>query len=132
MNGIQRAALIGSMVVLVAGCGGSSSSTLPSLYAGSWTGTWNGPLTSDGGSLVFSVTSDGSLQGTMSRKGGLSGAFNGVINSTGKITATTAFPTSGNFVITGQAVLGAGTLSGSFNYSWLGGQYQGTFSETGP
>ncbi len=127
---MQRAVLIGSMVIAVAGCGGSNTSTLPSLYEGSWNGTWNGPQTNDGGTLTFTVSADGSVTGTMSRKGGLSGSFGGIINNTGKLTATSAFSGSGNFIISGQVALGSGSLSGSFNYDWLGSEYQGTFSET--
>jgi hypothetical protein len=123
--------LISTAAVMLAGCGGSSNnSTLPSLYAGSWSGTWSGPLANDGGALTFAVTSDGSVSGTMARSGNLSGAFGGVINNTGRLTATSSFPSSGNFVITGQVVLSAGAMSGSFSYSWLGSEYQGTFSET--
>jgi hypothetical protein len=133
MNKIQRSILIGTVMFAAAGCGGSdnSNSVLPSLYEGTWIGTWTGPLANDGGSLGFTVSADGSMTGSMSRSGGsISGPISGVISNSGRLTATTGFPTSGNFIIGGQVVLGNGTLSGSFTYSWLGNQYQGSFSET--
>lgn len=125
--------LIGAAVAAacLAGCGGSSSSSdpLPSLYMGSWTGTWSGPLTNDGGTLTFTVTADGSFSGSMSRSSG-SGTIGGIISNTGKMTGTASFATDGNFLISGQVVSAPGTLSGSFNYSWLGQEYTGSFSET--
>jgi hypothetical protein len=125
--------MVGAMAGMVlAGCGGSNSSSdpLPSIYAGTWSGSWSGPLSNDGGTLTFAVSADGSLSGSMSRAGNIAGSISGIINSTGKLTATTAFPTSGNFIISGQVVAQPGILSGSFNYSWLGENYTGTFSET--
>jgi hypothetical protein len=132
VNAISRFFIVGAVALLAMGCGGSdnSTTTLPSLYANAWTGTWSGPLANDSGTLSFTITSDGSLSGTMTRTGGLSGTISGIVNGTGKLTATAAFTTGGNFIISGQMVLNSGTLSGDFNYDWLGGQYAGTFSET--
>jgi len=133
MNKIQLSILTGAAMFAMAGCGGSdnSNSVLPSLYAGTWTGTWSGPLANDGGALSFTVSADGSLTGSMSRDGGsISGSISGIVNNAGRLTATTGFPTSGNFIIGGTVVLSNNGLAGSFTYSWLGNMYQGSFSET--
>jgi hypothetical protein len=128
---IRSGLALSSAALLIAGCGGSNNtSVLPNLYAGSWTGTWAGPLANDGGSVALTVAADGSVAGTMSRSGGLSGTLGGIVNNTGKLTATTNYPSSGNFIISGQVVLNQGSLDGSFNYSWLGTLYQGTFTAT--
>ena len=129
---LRNLAICATAAVVMAGCGGSdnSNSTLPSLYAGSWSGTWAGPEANDGGSLTWTVTSDGSLSGTMDRTGGVSGSTSGVISNTGQFTSTAGFATDGNFLIRGAVAIDNGDLVGSFSYSWLGKVYQGTLSLT--
>ena len=123
------AGCVAAAVVLTA-CGGGTNRTIPSLYAGAWSGTWNGVESNDGGTMTLTVTSDGSTSGTMTRAGGLGGTLAGVINNTGHLTASVSFPSSGNFVVNGQVVLNVAALDGSFNYSWLGQNYTGSLSLT--
>jgi hypothetical protein len=131
MSFVRYGLAISAAALILSGCGGSSSSTpLPSLYEGSWSGSWTSQLANDGGTLTFAVAADGSVSGSISRTGNLSGTFGGIIDNTGRLTATATFPSSGNFLITGQVLLSDSDLNGSFAYSWLGSEYQGTFSET--
>lgn len=128
MIAVRKIAGCVTAAVVLTACGGGTNRTIPSLYAGSWSGTWTGAETNDGGTVTLTVTSDGSAGGTMTRAGALSGNFSGVINNTGHLTAAVSFPSSGNFVINGQVVLNVAALDGSFNYSWLGQNYTGSMS----
>lgn len=129
---MMRKLLISGVPVFLAaaliGCGGATSnSPLPSLYAGSWTGTWNSPdLKASSQAMTFTILSDGSLSGSMARTGG-SGTVGGVVNGSGHVTATAAFTASGNYVMGGTVTSANGHLVGSLAISYLGREYMATF-----
>lgn len=113
------------------GCGGAGDTgNLPSLYLGSWGGTWTSGDASDSGSISLVVTSDGSVSGTITRKSG-SGTVAGLIEKNGKLSAVASFASGGNMVIGGSVQLTAGRLISSFNYVQTGITYSGTF-DCGP
>ncbi len=119
---------LASATVLLGGCGGgSTSSALPSLYRGSWTGPWNSSTLNDRGTMAIAVQADGSASGTISRTGSLNGNYGGIFGSNGTVTATAAFPSSGNFIISGSVATNNGHLVGSYNFSYLGTMYSGNF-----
>jgi len=131
MLNLRTLAICVGAAALMAGCGGTDTNNpLPSIYAGSWTGNWTGVEANDGGTLTWTVTSDGSMSGTMGRSGGISGDTSGIVANTGQYTATAGFSTGGNFLIRGAAVLYNNALNGTFSYSWLGRVYNGTFAMT--
>jgi hypothetical protein len=127
---LRNLAIFATAAVFMAGCGGSNNSTLPNLYQGDWNGSWVGPLANDGGNITWTITSDGSFSGTMTRTGGLTGNTSGIVSSSGQYTATAGFPSSGNFLMRGAVVLDNGEMEGAFSYSWLGKTYEGNFTMT--
>lgn len=135
MNNIRIAKAI-ALVSLVGifGCGGSdgtADSALPSLYTGNYTGTWSSPgLNIESQTMTLVVLSDGSLTGTMIRSGN-TGTVGGIINKTGRITATTSYAASGNYIIGGTATSANGHLTGSLVISYLGRDYMATFDVAG-
>lgn len=113
--------------LLIIGCGGAGDTgNLPSLYQGSWSGTWNSPDANDSGNIAFTVAVDGSLTGTISNKSA-SGTIGGLINKSGKLTAVASFASGGNMVIGGAVVMSSGRISSNFNYTQMGIQYGGSF-----
>ena len=120
------ASVLGLMIV---GCGGSgTSATLPSLYRGSWTGSWSSTSLNEQSTVALTVLADGSFSGSMGRSGGQSGTFVGVINNQGRLTGSTGFAASGNYLIGGAVTLVNGSLTGSMAISYLGQDYLGTFN----
>lgn len=114
--------------LVVAGCGGSGDRPVnPSVYRGAWSGTWTGATSNDGGALVMTVYSDGSVDGTMGRSPNLSGTINGSIDANGNLTAVGNFGADGNFLISGSVIVTT-DLIGSFRYKFLGNEYNGSFS----
>jgi hypothetical protein len=131
MKTLRTLTLAAGAAVAMIGCGGSNNGTLPSLYVGSWTGTWSSPTANDGGSITMVVVDDGSISGTIGRTGGVSATLGGVINNTGHFTATTtSFSNGGAFLMNGAVVLNNGALFGSFTYGYLGESYSGSFTTT--
>ena len=131
-NLITKGLLFASLIGIV-GCGGGSTAdtALPSLYMGSWTGTWSSPgLNIDSQAMTLVVLADGSLTGTMARSG-TSGTVGGIINKTGNITATASYTASGNYIIGGTATSANGHLVGSLVLSYLGRDYMATFDVAG-
>lgn len=117
--------------LLVSGCGGSATDPVsPNIYRGAWQGTWQSVTANDNGTMAFTVFSDGSFTGTMSRKPGLTGNFEGHINPLGQLTGVAGFGADGNFLIQGSVVLNNNNLLGSFRYEWLGIEYNASFTCT--
>ncbi|MFT3912218.1 MAG: hypothetical protein QM737_22515 [Ferruginibacter sp.] len=87
-----------------------TESTATSPFVGNWTGTYIG--TSDEGGIIMSISSTGSITGTVSSQAtGATYGFNGSVSSTGQMQAS-----SGTGADTGTFT---GTLSGnSGNGTW--------------
>jgi hypothetical protein len=129
---MKRVAIALFGLALLSGCGGAGDTALlPSLYKGSWAGTWASADANDNGSISFVVTTDGSVSGSMADKSGATGTIAGFINKSGSLTAVTSFPTGGNMVIGGTVTTNGGRLVGSFSYTRLGVNYGGNF-DVGP
>lgn len=112
---------------LIIGCGGAGDTgKLPSLYVGSWTGTWTSPDANDSGAIDFTVANDGSVTGTIANKTA-SGTLGGLIDKNGKLTAVGSFASGNNMVIGGAVTMSSGRLSSNFNYVSMGIQYGGSF-----
>jgi|LauGreDrversion4_2_1035121.scaffolds.fasta_scaffold640626_1 hypothetical protein len=125
---MKRAVIALFGLALLTGCGGAGDTAfLPSLYKGSWTGTWASGDANDNGNISFAVTTDGSLSGTMADKTGATGNIAGFVNKSGSLTAVTSFAAGGNMVIGGTVTTNGGRLIGSFTYTRLGVNYGGNF-----
>ena len=85
------------------------ASTTTSPFFGNWTGDYIG--TSDEGTIVMSISTTGSITGTISSQStGATYGLNGAVSSTGQLQASTGSGTGATFT---------GTLSGdSGNGSW--------------
>ncbi len=117
------------LALIIVGCGGSgTSAALPSLYRGSWTGNWSSSSMNEASTVALTVLADGSFTGTMGRSGGQSGTFVGVINNQGRLSGSTGFAASGNYLIGGSVTLTNGSLTGSMAISYLGQEYLGSFN----
>jgi hypothetical protein len=109
------------------GCGGAGDTgRLPSLYQGSWSGTWSSGDANDTGSISFTVTSDGSYSGLIARKSG-SGTISGTIDKRGTLSGVAAFATGGNWLMGGTVTTNSNRLISSFSYTTNGIQYGGNF-----
>ncbi len=129
---MKRAAIALFGLALLSGCGGSGdTSVLPSIYRGSWSGTWGSGDANDNGNIAFAITNDGSLSGSMTDKLGTTGNIAGFVNKSGSLTAVTSFTGGSNMVIGGTVTTNGGRLVGSFSYTRLGVTYGGNF-DVGP
>ncbi|HWD41832.1 MAG TPA: hypothetical protein VG944_23530 [Fimbriimonas sp.] len=129
MISVRNLIVCTGLAAVMAACAGGGND-LPNHFEGSWKGAWNGPETSDGGAVSWTIDSAGVIKGTMARNGNLSGNFAGQVNQDGHVTGTVTYQTSGNFDIDGQIIVHQGTLNGGFTYTWLGKGYTGTWSFT--
>ena len=131
IQSIVAPVMTAAIFAMTIGCGGAGDTgNLPSLYQGSWGGTWASGSGSDNGNVSLTVSADGSVSGTMTRKVG-SGTVAGLIEKNGRISAVSSYAAGGNMVIGGSVQLTAGRLIGSFNYVQTGVSYAGTF-DCGP
>lgn len=121
------AALIGIGLLSLSGCGGGDvvSSSLASVYRGSYTGTWSSATLNDGGTVTFTVADTGSLNGTLARKVG-SGNLVGQIDHAGKLTAVAGETNgAGSYFISGNVINQGGHLISNFVFTFNGVQYAG-------
>jgi len=125
---MKHFALVALLGALIVGCGGAGdTSRLPSLYLGSWSGTWNSSDANDTGAISFTVATDGSMTGSITTKTG-TGTLGGLIDKNGNLNAVASFTTGGNNMIIGGAVLmSSGRVSSNFSYVQMGVQYGGSF-----
>jgi hypothetical protein len=124
---IKRMGLMLGIATLAYGCGGAGDTgRLPSIYQGSWTGTWSSGDANDNGSISFTVTSDGSFDGTIAKKSG-SGTVSGTIDKRGTLSGVAAFSTGGNWLMGGGVTTNSNRLISSFSYTTNGVQYSGNF-----
>lgn len=114
-------------ILMMSGCGGTTSSSVPNIYRGAWAGTWESKTEGESGSISFTVFSDGSLTGTMTRSPALTASLSGNINDLGQMIAVAGFGADGNYQMQGSVVL-TNNLLGSFRYNFLGVEYNGSFS----
>ena len=120
--------VVGLAALVVFGCGGAGdTSRLDSMYKGRWSGNWTSSDKNDNGPIAFTVTSDGSLSGSISGPSSGSGTIGGQIDKYGKFTGVASFPTGGNWMISGQTVLNNARLSSNFAFVVNGIQYGGAF-----
>jgi len=119
---------LGSALALI-GCGGNGHDpTQPNLYRGDWSGTWTSATFEDNGSISFTVYSDGSMTGTMTRnRPATSATLVGTLDANGNIVAVAGFGADGNFEIQGAAVL-TNNLLGSFRFTYKGVDYHASFT----
>jgi hypothetical protein len=124
---MKRIVLMAGIAAVCYGCGGAGdTSLLPSLYQGSWSGTWSSGDANDSGAIAFVVTSDGSFSGTISKKNG-SGTVSGKIDKRGSLNGVAAFPTGGNWLMGGAVTTSSNRLISSFSYVTNAIQYSGNF-----
>ncbi len=114
--------------LLIAGCGGNSGKPLPSSYANQWTGNWGSQSANDGGVMTFQVFQDGSVTGSMVRKGGFTGNLSGRIESNGTLHMFAGFGADGNYDISGEVLLNNDALLGSMTFTYQGFRYGGEFN----
>jgi hypothetical protein len=115
------------LAALLFGCGGAGdTANLPSMYMGSWSGTWDSRDANETGAISLAVTTDGSASGTLADSTG-TGQLAGTINKNGRLTAIVSFSTGRNMVITGNVTSNGNRLTSSFNYERGGIQYGGSF-----
>ena len=103
-------------IMMLSGCGGSSSSTSPSTTPVDVTGTWN--VGSDGlGALVLTLAQDvnGNITGTATRTAD-AGTITGS-NISNNITLTITFPDGMILTMTG-VVSDNNNMSGTYNDNW--------------
>ncbi len=130
----MKKAILGLILagVTLVGCGGGTStlegSIVPNTYRGNWGGTWQSQSFDDSGTITMSVYADGSITGTMTRKDGSSGPFNGTMQNDGVFRGLAGFGVGGNYDIVGSVVKLHDSLLGSFNYRYLGTVYSASMT----
>ncbi len=102
------ALLAALLTVALAGCGGSGSSSKPSPFAGSYSGTFTDPGNNQSGTFTLSVAMNGQTTGSIQNTTtGAHGPVSGSVNNDGTVTLTITYP---NQTITDKGVV---TFSGN-------------------
>jgi len=114
-----------SLILVASGCGGNSGKPIPSIYANQWAGNWSSQSGNDGGTMNLQVFQDGSVTGSMTRKGGFTGSLSGRVEGNGTLRMFAGFGGDGNYDIEGEVLLNGGRLLGSMTYLYQGFRYGG-------
>lgn len=106
-----------AFVALVAciGCaGGGGSSSAPSQFAGTWSGTWTSPTLGQNGTTNLTVGTNGLVTGTMfNQQTGDTGTLTGLIRSTGQTTANGQYPGEPQFFLSGTVTKAGTNMTGN-------------------
>lgn len=94
--GNRSLSLFGLVIVLLAaGCGGGGNNgpSVPSPFAGSWSGPFIDTMANQRGTLTVAVGTDGRLTGSIANQTtGQTGTVSGRVNNAGALTATYSYP----------------------------------------
>jgi hypothetical protein len=124
---MKKLTLMMGIAAVCYGCGGAGDTgRLPSLYQGTWGGTWSSGDANDNGNINLTVTADGSYSGSITKKSG-TGSISGTIDKRGALTGVASFPAGGNWLMGGTVTSNSNRLISSFSYTTNGIQYSGNF-----
>jgi hypothetical protein len=127
------------VVSVMLGCGGhttDSDPNVPSLYAGSWTGTTVSSETGGVGTITLAIDGSGNTTATLVGTDGLEGNFQCVLTGDGHFSSNTIAGTDPTFtaIVGALTVQNAGqtdtAMTGTFSFTYLNKSYLGTLTAT--
>lgn len=107
------------LMLALFGCGGSSDtggSGTPHPYAGTWTGTWDAPTLSADGTIVVTVSNNGSVVGSLrNNTTSENGIIDGDVDTAGNFIGTAQYPSTSVISLAGTLTLDTttGVLTGN-------------------
>lgn len=115
-------------LIVVPGCGGGGSS-VPSPFAGAWSGTYDAGGIPDNGTATATITTSGQLTGTVhSTAGNGDGTVSGKISNAGTVSAHVTYPGYSPYPLVGTlAINGSAHLVGNLTETVGSTQYGVSF-----
>lgn len=126
---------IAAGMLLLAGCGGGTSSSsgtsgTGSLFEGSFAGTYSSTQSQNSGAATLSIDSTGQISGTVVDPVNGSGTMTGSVTSVGSSSGSFTYPQAGTISYSGSFTLVGKTLTGTLQETIGGQPYTVTLSCT--